>query len=366
VSRAFPRLRVDRSTASVGAELRALALVVGVVVALVAFRAVIPLGFLRQFDLRYVAPALGAAAYDFGSHLTLALLMYIVIQPVRRRGPQHGVPRWAALAVTVLAASLVAAGLFRLLVETEYDGEWWLSLSLVLRFAFPAGMLVVVAEFHRREVLSLEAMRDAEAARAALETQTLQARLRTMQAQIEPHFLFNTLANVRRLYETDPAAGETMLARLMEYLRMALPSMRGATSTLGQEAELIRAYLDLQKVRMGRRLDYRVVVPEALSATEVPPMMLLTLIENALKHGLAPQREGGRVEVKASLAGGTLRLEVEDTGRGFAAQTSGGGTGLANIRARLAAMFGPAAELTLVPRTPTGLLAMICMPVPAA
>ena len=358
---------IEPAPAPAGAELRALALVAAVVLALVMFRSVMPMGFMTGIDAEVLLARSRFAALDFARHGVLALLMYALIEPVRRRGPQHGVRRWAALAAAVLAASLVAAGLLQLQDWLEEDdAAWWISLSVLLRFAFPAGMLVAVAEFHRREMQSLEAMRHAEAARTVLETQTLQARLRTLEAQIEPHFLFNTLANVRRLYETDPAAGETMLERLMAYLRIALPTMRGEHATLGREAELVRAYLDLQKVRMGRRLDWSVAVPEALRAAAVPPMMLLTLIENAIKHGLAPQREGGRVDVTASVAEGSLRLEVADTGRGFGGDTAGGGTGLANIRARLAAMYGSAAELTLAPRAPSGLVARIRMPVEAA
>jgi sensor histidine kinase YesM len=234
---------------------------------------------------------------------------------------------------------------------------------MFVRFALVAGLLVTVGEFHRAEVRSLEALQRADAERARLEQQTLQARLKTLEAQVEPHFLFNTLANLRRLYETDPEAGEAMMERLMRYLQTALPSMRDERSTLAREAQLIEAYLELQQVRMGRRLAYGIDIAPALRPLQVPPMMLLTLVENAIKHGLAPQREGGRVDVRARLDGPQLRLEVADTGRGFGGGTSGGGTGLANIRARLAARFGTAAEITLTAGAPRGLLAAIRMPV---
>jgi LytS/YehU family sensor histidine kinase len=138
--------------------------------------------------------------------------------------------------------------------------------------------------------------------------------------------------------------------------------MRNAASTLEREAQLIEAYLDLQRVRMGRRLDYGVDIAPALRHIEVPPMMLLTLVENAIKHGLAPLREGGRVDVRVRLDGRALLLEVADTGRGFGGETSGGGTGLANIRARLAAMFGSAARFTLAAGHPRGIVASIHMP----
>jgi len=182
-----------------------------------------------------------------------------------------------------------------------------------------------------------------------------------LQAQIEPHFLFNSLANVRRLLRTDGDAGRAMLADLMRYLEGALPRMREDSSTLAREAELIRAFLAVHQVRMGARLQVHIDIPDALGLRVVPPMMLLTLIENALKHGLSPLSEGGSISVVAAEADGKLVLQVADTGRGLVAG-SGGGTGLANIRARLKAMYGPAARLSLRHNLPHGIVAEIDLP----
>jgi len=182
-----------------------------------------------------------------------------------------------------------------------------------------------------------------------------------LQAQIEPHFLFNTLATVRRLYETSPGDAATMLDNLMRYLAVALPQMRASDSTLGREADLTGAYLDIQRIRMGPRLAYDIAIPDSLRNNRVPPMMLLTLAENAIKHGLAPLPEGGQIRVSATVSGNELQMRVEDTGRGFV-QSSGGGTGLANIRARLTAVYGPAARLTLAHNTPRGIAATIAVP----
>jgi len=354
-----------RSRGTAQGELRAVAAVLAVVLVMTVFRAIWPLGYEEPFD---AAEQFAMFVSDLALHSALALAMYLIVESVRRIGPERGVYRWLALAAALLVASIVAAlGRTLFMVTDGADGDLWgTTVPVVLRFLFPAAMLVTVAEFHRRELQSLEAMRAAEAARHALETQTLQARLRTLEAQIEPHFLFNTLATVRRLYETDRIAGEAMMDRLMGYLQVALPSMRGDAVTLAREAELIRAYLDLHKVRMGRRLEYRIKVPERLGTIEVPPMMLLTLVENAIKHGLAPQREGGRVDIDATVEGDRLKLCVSDTGRGFGSHTSGGGTGLANIRARLAALFGQAAELSLAPHPPHGMQATITLPAGAA
>lgn len=309
-------------------------------------------------------------AHEFPALFAPALLMLCTIEPVRRRGPDHGWRRVAAVGASVVVAALLANA-FRTAMDLMHavpgDDETWLSLSQVWlpRFLSIGALLTAVGEFYREEVRSLEAMHAAEADRAALEQQTLQARLKTLEAQIEPHFLFNTLANLRRLYETDKVAGAAMLEALMRYLQSALPSMRADRATLAREADLVRAYLDLQQVRMGRRLAYDIDIEPALRGAAIPPMMLLTLVENAIKHGLAPQREGGRVDVVARMEGSRIRLDVADTGRGFGSGTSGGGTGLANIRARLTTMFGNAADLTLMAREPRGLLATIRLPAAA-
>ena len=351
-------------------EARAIGVVTGLVLAITVFRAVLVLGtwFLESSGERFdAAQFVTSCSGDFAMHFALALLMYVVIQPVRRAGPQAGAPRVLALAAALVLAATVASAAREAVRTLDGSEDSWLNVWVILpRFLFPGAMLVTVAEFHRRELLSMEAMRAARAARDMLETQTLQARVRTLEAQIEPHFLFNTLATVRRLYETDPKAGDSMMGRLMDYLHTALPSMRGNAVTLAREADLIGAYLDLQKVRMGRRLEYRVDVPPSLHAVEVPPMMLLTLVENAIKHGLAPEREGGRIDVTAETDGASLKLHVADTGRGFGTEVSGGGTGLANIRARLGALYGAAAALTLAPRDPRGLVATLTLPAGAA
>jgi LytS/YehU family sensor histidine kinase len=182
-----------------------------------------------------------------------------------------------------------------------------------------------------------------------------------LQAQIEPHFLFNTLATVRRLYQGPAGDGEAMLDHLMRYLEVALPQMRAAESTLEQEVALTCSYLEIQRLRMGRRLAFHIDVPARLRSAPLPPMMLVTLVENAIKHGLAPLREGGAVEIRARAVEGQLHVGVADSGGGFT-QSSGGGTGLANIRARLAAAYGPAASLSLALNTPRGVVATLAVP----
>ena len=196
---------------------------------------------------------------------------------------------------------------------------------------------------------------------ARMDEQAAEARLQMLEAQIEPHFLFNTLAHVQRLCETDPDAGARMLANLKAYLLVALPHMRASDSTLGREIDHATAYLEIQQIRMGRRLAFATEVEQRLRAAHLPPLMLLTLVENAIKHGLAPQPGGGRVDIRASVDGAQLHVSVADTGRGFT-KSAGAGTGLANIRARLVTQFGDSASLSLALNLPRGVVATISLP----
>ena len=190
--------------------------------------------------------------------------------------------------------------------------------------------------------------------------QVTEAKLSALQAQVEPHFLYNTLASVQALTEVDPRQASAMTGHLIQYLRNALPKMRESVSTVGQEIELVRAYLNILQMRMGKRLAFEIDVPPELMQAPFPPLMLPSLVENAIKHGLEPQREGGTVTIRAS-SNGKLRVSVSDTGRGFA-ETVGSGVGLANIRERLAALYGDAAKLTLEAREPHGVEAAIEVP----
>ena len=197
----------------------------------------------------------------------------------------------------------------------------------------------------------------------ALARQLTEARLAAMQAQIEPHFLFNTLASVHQLIVTDPPVAAKMQADLIKYLRAAIPQMRESTTTLAREAELSRAYLDILKIRMEDRLFYVIDIPPELGAAGIPPMMLPTLVENAIKHGLEPRTEGGEIRISARAADGKLRVSVADTGMGFADQP-GTGVGLANIRERLMALYGKAAQLIVEPNLPRGAKVTFEIPYP--
>jgi signal transduction histidine kinase len=297
--------------------------------------------------------------------LIMAAPMLVVIIATANLGPQRGPKRIAALTVAVI----FSAGVGTLLRIAFVNWRIGVDASGMLfyvwpRYALLGGMLTIVGEFYRREVTSVEAMQRAEIDRAAFERQMAEARLQVLQAQIEPHFLFNTLANVRRLYDKDHAAGGKMLENLMRYLEVALPRMRDNESTLGRDAELVEAFLRIQQIRMGQRLAFSIDIPVALRAHPMPPMMLLTLAENAIKHGLNPSPDGGLIRIMARADSDRLTLSVADTGVGFA-PGSGAGTGLANIRARLTAQFGDRARLALENNELGGLTATIALPLAA-
>jgi LytS/YehU family sensor histidine kinase len=197
----------------------------------------------------------------------------------------------------------------------------------------------------------------------SLKRQLAEAKMAAMQAQVEPHFLFNTLASIDHLIETDPPRASLMQKNLIALLRAAMPAMRDKATSLGRELDVVRPYLEILKVRMGERLQAQVSVPEGLHSADFPPMMLQSLVENAIKHGLEPKTEGGTLSVSAEVVHGKLAVTVADTGVGFArAPTAGTGTGLNNIRERLKLIYGDAAELRLAENTPSGTRVSIVVP----
>jgi len=233
-----------------------------------------------------------------------------------------------------------------------------ITMSLGIGFGCVAVAAYALREKHARDEARLHR---AEAERQQLEKNMLEAKLQLMQAQVEPHFLFNTLANVQHLVETDPPAASRMLESLIQYLRAALPQMREASTTLRREFEMARAFLEIHRIRMGTRLEFSIDAPPHLLDASFPPMMLLSLVENALKHGVDPCCECSSVDIRAVHADGRLTVSVADTGDGIVKKT-GGGVGLANIRERLKALYGHDARLVLEENNPRGVVASIQIP----
>jgi hypothetical protein len=235
--------------------------------------------------------------------------------------------------------------------------------GLILVF-IPLFIVMVVAKFfidRSRASLQVAEVKRKEADYHRMSQQVTEAKLQALQAQVEPHFLYNTLASVQALTEVDPQRANTLTGHLIMYLRNALPKMRESISTVQQEIELARSYLNILQMRMGERLAFEIDVPEALMNAPFPPLMLPTLVENAIKHGLEPLREGGKVTIRAQERDGALFMSVADTGRGFA-ESLGSGVGLANIRERLAGLFGDKGKLTLEANEPKGVVATIEVP----
>jgi hypothetical protein len=245
-------------------------------------------------------------------------------------------------------------------VYRERSSDWFMSfLMLLIITSFIAKVLLG----GKRKAETRARAASATAAEEGLKRQLAEAQLKMMQAQVEPHFLFNTLASVDYLIETDPARASTMQKNLIQYLRAALPQMREGSTTLGKELALVRSYLEILKVRMEDRLQFAITVPQGLMSAQFPPMVLQSLVENAIKHALEPKPEGGSITVTADIANGNLRVTVADTGLGFgAAGKPGTGVGLANVRERLAALYSGRAKFTIEANSPSGTIATVEVP----
>lgn len=198
--------------------------------------------------------------------------------------------------------------------------------------------------------------------RSHLEREALAARLRLLQAQVEPHFLFNTLANVRELVATGSDQAGTVLDSLIRYLRAAVPRLQSDHTSLGEEFELVRAYLEVMQMRMPDRLRFAVELPPDLAMLGCPTMTVLPLVENAVRHGIDPSLPGGCIQVQAVRTDTGLRITVSDDGVGFRPGTAGLGTGLATLRERLRLNFGETARLHLTPQAPHGVRACLELP----
>jgi signal transduction histidine kinase len=232
----------------------------------------------------------------------------------------------------------------------------WFFLLIVASFIIK----VVAGGKRRAEVTANEATKQAETEQ--LERTVLEARMEALQAQIEPHFLFNTLASIDQLIQTDPPRASRMQQSLIRYLRSAMPQMReGGRPTLGQQVNLCSAFLEIMTVRMEGRLQPVINIPEGLKSAVFPSMMLQTLVENAIKHGLEPKPDGGRLEISAEIADGQLAVHVLDTGIGFMPNAEAG-VGLANVRERLQALYKGRAELIISVPPAGGTCATIKVP----
>ncbi|MCC2962542.1 histidine kinase [Massilia sp. IC2-278] len=288
--------------------------------------------------------------------------------------PNRRVLQWLAFLVFMLAASLighfigihVGALVLGHTVPTLADYPSIGRISMVL-FTF-LGMCTMIVLVEQRERVARIGREHQEARLRAevVERQAVQAQLRLLQAQIEPHMLFNTLANLQGLIALDPERASLMLDQLIQYLRATLGATRADSTTLEQEFAAMQAYLGLMGVRMGARLAYRFDLPPELRKARLPPLLLQPLVENAIVHGLEPKIEGGEILVEARARDGLLDIAVRDSGLGLnedaAPARSGGGVGVATTRERLQALYGERASVLLAPAQPQGTIVRLTLP----
>ena len=273
---------------------------------------------------------------------------------------------WVVTGVVAIPAGYVIGHLLALAIL----GEPFRLLSPGNDRMVPVIFTVLIAGFGlhyfaTREHLANEAMARSEAQRLATESQ-----LRLLRAQLEPHMLFNTLANLRSLVREDSRQAEVMIDQLITYLRSALAASRTEARTLSNEFVQLRAYLEIMSLRMGPRLSYQLDLPADLERVAMPPMLLQPLVENAIKHGLEPKVGAGRVDVIARRIDAGVEVSVIDTGLGLLPETgaksptdaASGSYGLLHVRERLQAVYGPQATLTLAPNEPAGVCAKVRIP----
>jgi len=298
--------------------------------------------------------------------LSIMLLMQLGRLHFQRRHILSA-PRLAALMiVAVVAGTAIGLTLASVLLGRDIVGKFatrWFAMSGWI--ALVATLLATWYGWSRARIAELSE----QLARTALLKETaektaLRARLQALQAQVEPHFLFNTLATLDSLIASDPQRARELLGSLNRLLRATLAASRAERETLADQFIMLEALLAIQAMRLGSRLSYSLDLPAGCSATLVPPMLLQPLLENALKHGIEPALAGGHIDITALRHERHIELTVRDTGLGFGATpaTQGTGTGLANVRDRLDALYGGQASLTLSENPPHGVTATIVLP----
>jgi hypothetical protein len=303
-----------------------------------------------------------------GHAVVVGLAAVLAFGLLEQRPLRPWLPRWVmqligvvvAIPVGVLLAHSVSmaidvhashrapqmTGLIVLLVEGLLFGPW-IALGAMVR------QRDIFAR-HQALAFALE--------RSELEREASEARLRLLQAQVKPHFLFNTLANVQALVDSGSPRASSVLRSLIAYLRAAVPRLQESSTTIGQELELARAYLEVMHMRMPDRLRFTLRVDEEAAGLSCPPMTLLTLVENAVRHGIDPGENGGCIEVDVAVRDGRCSVRVTDTGVGLGSNVRGLGTGLASLRERLQLAFGGDAELRLESIQPQGARASLDFP----
>jgi hypothetical protein len=345
-----------------------------------------PEGFARVLGWRRVRYPLGAAALLglllmpgwedyywvlFSRVFFIALsatLVFGLFEQWPARVPRR-IARWVLQVVAVAIVIPLAAWLAYFATTQGDPVPFWQNSDRLMGFGFMTVMGLLIAPWMAVSALigqiSGAAQRQAlafELERSELERKAIDARMRLLQAQVEPHFLFNTLANVRELVDSGSPQASMVLGSLIAYLRAAVPRLHHPATTLGQELDLVRAYLEVMHMRIPDRLQYVVHVDDDALSLFCPPMALLTLVENAVRHGIDPGEDGGRIEIRVTLRHDRCLAQVLDTGVGLQGAGNSLGTGLATLRERLQLVFGHEAQLRLSEVAPHGACAELEFP----
>jgi len=278
-------------------------------------------------------------------------------------------PRWVVQVVGVGVAMPIATAVIYQLSTPAGEPHFYQVKDRMDGFSLLAGVGVFVgpwvalaAVVRQKEALARHLTMAFDLERSELERRALDARMRLLQAQVAPHFLFNTLANVQALVDSGSPEASTVLRSLVAYLRAAVPRLDELATTFAREGELVRAYLELMHMRMPDRLQFALQVDEAEAALVCPPMTLLTLVENAVRHGIDPSEEGGRIDITVERRGDRCVVLVSDTGVGLRHSEHGLGTGLTTLRERLQLIFGGDARVRVRANPPRGVVAELEFP----
>jgi signal transduction histidine kinase len=298
----------------------------------------------------------------------IAMLVFGLFEQWPRRLPRW-IERWVLQVVGVAVAMPISTAIIYAMATPSGAPPFYQATERMEGFSLLAGMGVFFAPWvalaalvRQKEALARHQALAFDLERSELERQALDARMRLLQGQVAPHFLFNTLANVQALVDAGSPKASAVLQSLINYLRAAVPRLDDPATTLGQELQLVQAYLELMHMRMPDRLQFAVHYEDSVLGLSCPPMTLLTLVENSVRHGIDPSEEGGRIDIHVQQRGGRCFLRVSDTGVGLRSGSGGLGTGLSTLRERLQLTFGGDVELRVSTQHPRGVSAELEFP----
>ncbi len=275
--------------------------------------------------------------------------------------------KWYMRLFVLIISMLTFISLFSVIqprIDLINPGHFYYSFAyeqIFILFLIRGIYIIWLYWIEERQYITEKRISEERDRRISIEKQVIESHLRLLQAQIEPHFLFNTLANIVNLDDKDPQSAKAMQINLVQYLKTTLNKTRASVTTIDQEIEVMRAYLEIFKVRMGDRLRYSIDIPEKIKALPFPSMLIQPIVENAIKHGIEPKIDGGEISIHAEKNDGLLRWEIADTGLGISEKTDLG-IGLSNTIERIESLYGDEGQLLMEENTPSGLRVIIEVP----